>query len=102
MEGGAVVVERAVEGGVETVRLPLPAVLTITKGTYEPRYPTLRGIMDAKKKPLEVRDAAEVADRLVLEAMELPPERAEGRIVGEGPGAVPELVRLLRDEAQVL
>jgi electron transfer flavoprotein beta subunit len=99
---GHVVAEREVEGGVERVRLPLPGVLTITKGPHEPRLPTLRGIMDAKRKPLEERDAAPAEERLELVGLELPPPRPEGRIVGEGPQAVPELVRLLREEAKVL
>jgi electron transfer flavoprotein beta subunit len=58
--------------------------------------------MAAKKKPLEVKPAQLGEERLTLERMELPPERAAGHIVGEGPAAVPELVRLLRTEAKVL
>ena len=46
---------REVEGGTEVVDLPLPCVATITKGTYEPRYATLKGIMAARRKPLERR-----------------------------------------------
>src|SRR5690606_35949223 len=55
-EGGSVVCEREVEGGIEVVEAPLPAVVTITKGAFEPRYPSLKGIMAAKKKPLEEKD----------------------------------------------
>lgn len=98
----AVVCHRGVEGGTETVELPLPAVITITKGEYEPRYASLKGIMAAKRKPLETREAETAPSRLRVHAMELPPERSAGRIVGEGPDAVPELVRLLREEANVL
>jgi electron transfer flavoprotein beta subunit len=58
--------------------------------------------MAAKKKPLEVKPVELGAGQLTVESMELPPERAGGRIVGEGAGAVPELVQLLRTEAKVL
>jgi electron transfer flavoprotein beta subunit len=58
--------------------------------------------MAAKKKPLEVKPAAFGASGLEVLAMTLPPERKEGRVVGEGIAAVPELVRLLREEAKVL
>src|SRR5690606_24712118 len=57
VENGQVVAHREVEGGVEVVESPLPAVLTITKGKDEPRYPSLKGIMAAKKKPLEQKPA---------------------------------------------
>ena len=90
------------EYGVEVVEVDLPAVVTVTKGRYEPRYASLKGIMAAKRKPLEQRDAEAQDPRLVLEGLVYPPERPEGRIVGEGPEAVPELVRLLREEAKVL
>ena len=94
--------DREVEGGTEVVDLDLPAVLTLTKGAFELRYPSLKGIMAAKRKPLEVKDADLPESRLTVERLDYPPERAEGRIVGEGVEAVPELVRLLRDEANVL
>ena len=94
--------DREVEGGTEVVDLDLPAVVTLTKGAFELRYPSLKGIMAAKRKPLEVKDADLPEGRLTVERLDYPPERAEGRIVGEGVEAVPELVRLLRDEANVL
>ncbi len=92
---------RELEGAAETVTFPLPAVLTIDEGIARPRLPSLKGIMSAKKKPVESRPAALGQAALALQKLELPPERAAGRIVGEGPDAVPELVRLLRDEAKV-
>jgi electron transfer flavoprotein beta subunit len=93
---------RELEGAAEIVEFPLPAVVTIDEGMPRPRYPSLKGIMAAKKKPLEVKPAQLGEERLALVKMELPPERAAGRIVGEGPGAVAELVRLLHTEAKVL
>jgi electron transfer flavoprotein beta subunit len=100
--GGKGTAHRELEGATETVTFPLPAVLTIDEGIARPRLPSLKGIMSAKKKPVESRPAALGAARLSVEKLELPPERAAGRIVGEGPDAVPELVRLLREEAKVL
>jgi electron transfer flavoprotein beta subunit len=93
---------RDLEGASETLQFPLPAVLTIDEGIARPRLATLKGIMAAKKKPLDVRPAQLGKVNLTVEAMALPPERTGGRIVGEGPDAVPELVRLLRTEAKVL
>lgn len=100
--GAAGTAEREIEGGVEVIDFPLPAVLTTDKGLNEPRYPALKGIMAAKKKPLEVKPVSLDAGGLEVLAMTPPPERKEGRIVGEGAAAVPELVRLLREEAKVL
>lgn len=97
-----VVCRREVEGGAEILELALPAVLSLTKGKYEPRYASLKGIMAAKKKPLEEKAAQVPAPRLVVRALAYPPERPAGRIVGTGPEAVPELVRLLREEAKAL
>ena len=102
LQDGAVLCHREVEGGVEVVEAQLPAVVTITKGTYDPRYASLKGIMAAKKKPLEQKPAATTEARLTVRKLSYPPERAAGKIVGEGPDAAPELVRLLREEANVL
>lgn len=99
---GVVTCRRAVEGGQEVVEMDLPAVVTLTKGKYEPRYASLRGIMMAKRKPLVEKEAAALQPGLVVEGLDYPPPRPEGRIVGEGVGAVGELVRLLREEAKVL
>jgi len=102
MEGDRLVCHREVEGGTEVVELSLPAVVTITKGAYEPRYASLKGIMAAKKKPLEIRDAQLPASRLRVKSIELPAERSAGQIVGQGPDSVPELIRRLREEANAL
>src|SRR2546421_286125 len=94
--------EREIEGGVEVVEFPLPAVLTTDKGLNEPRYPALKGIMAAKKKPLDVKPTAPGPGALEILSLALPPERQAGKIVGEGSAAVPELVRLVREEAKEL
>lgn len=99
---GTVVCHREVEGGSEVVEVDLPAVLCMTKGPNEPRLAALKGIMAAKRKPLEEKPAEDGGPRVRLTALSEPPARAAGRIVGEGADAVPELVRLLREEANAL
>ncbi|MEP6690295.1 MAG: electron transfer flavoprotein subunit beta/FixA family protein [Gemmatimonadaceae bacterium] len=102
LAGGTGTARRELEGAAELVSFPLPAVVTIDEGIARPRLPSLKGIMGAKKKPLEVRPAQLGEQRLRVTRAELPPERSGGRIVGEGAAAVPELVRLLQTEAKVL
>jgi len=102
LKDGKVVCQREVEGGIEVVEADLPAVLTITKGAYEPRYASLKGIMAAKRKPLEQKQVVLQEPRVRVARLEEPPEREAGKIVGEGADAVPELVRLLREEANAL
>ena len=93
---------RDLEGAAETVQFSLPAVLTIDEGIARLRLASLKGIMAAKKKPLDVRPAQLGPTQLVVESMALPPDRPPGRIIGEGEDAVAELVRLLQTEAKVL
>jgi electron transfer flavoprotein beta subunit len=100
--GGRGTAHRELEGVAELVEFPLPAVLTIDEGIARPRLPSLKGIMAAKKKTLDVRPAQLGEARLTVEKLELPAQRPAGRIVGEGADAVPELVRLLQTEAKVL
>ena len=102
VEGKKVVCRREVEGGSEVLEVSLPAVLTVTKGPFEPRLASLKGIMAAKKKPLEEKPGQPGESRVLVRALSEPPARPAGRIVGEGPEAVPELVRLLREQAKVV
>jgi electron transfer flavoprotein beta subunit len=102
LEGGKGTAHREIEGGVEVVEFALPAVITCDKGLNTPRYPALKGIMAAKKKTVDVKPVTFDAPRLRVAALEMPPARKEGRIVGEGPDAVPALVKALREEAKVL
>ncbi len=99
---GAGTARRELEGAAEIVSFPLPAVVTIDEGVARPRYPSLKGIMAAKKKPLEIKPAQLGAVRMTSQKAELPPDRPAGRIIGEGVSAVPELVKLLQTEAKVL
>jgi electron transfer flavoprotein beta subunit len=102
VDSGKVTAKREVEGGHEIVEFELPGVIAAQKGLNEPRYPSLKGIMQAKKKPLEEVDVGDAESRLEIMTVMNPPERSAGEIVGEGPDAVPELVRRLREEAKAL
>lgn len=88
-----------VEGRVEVVECPLPAAATAQKGLVEPKYPSIKQIMTAKKKTIESVDASLPPPALEVVAIEPPPARKPGRIVGTGPAAAPELARILRQEA---
>jgi electron transfer flavoprotein beta subunit len=99
---GKGVAHREAEGGTEVVEVKLPAVFTAQRGLAEPRYPSIKGIMMAKKKPIEEIDAPAPSGRLEIEKLSPPAERAAGKIVGEGKAAVPALVKLLRQEAKVI
>jgi electron transfer flavoprotein beta subunit len=110
VEDGKATVEREIEGGRETWQTPLPAVVSAQKGLNEPRYASLKGIMAAKKKPIQSLDlsalgldAAAVAPRVKVTAMELPPARPAVRMLEGDPDAqARELVRLLHEEAKVI
>jgi electron transfer flavoprotein beta subunit len=94
--------KRESEAGIEEYAFSLPAVLTCQKDLNEPRYAGLKGIMGAKKKPLEeVPLVPEPSQEAVVE-LALPPARKGGRIVGEGAAAVPALIEALKSEAQLL
>jgi electron transfer flavoprotein beta subunit len=107
---GTATVEREVEGGRETWETPLPAVVSAQKGLNEPRYASLKGIMAAKKKTIQALDlaglgldAAAVAPKVTVSAMELPPARPAVRMIeGDPETQAQELVRLLHEEAKVI
>jgi len=109
----AATVRRRIEGAEEVVEIRLPALLTIDKGLCEPRYPSLPGLMKAKKRPVDTRNAA----ALGLSAADLsrenlgtwmgqfapPPPRAAGRkLAGEPAEMARELVRILREEEKLI
>ncbi len=102
IEDGHLTARREVEGGHEVVEFDLPGVIGAQKGLNKPRHPSVRGIMMAKKKPLEEREVELESSDLELLELVPPPSRPEPEIVGEGSDAVPELVRRLREEAKVL
>jgi len=102
IENGAITAEREIEGGREVIKSAIPAVITAQKGLNDPRYPNLKGIMDAKRKPLAEKPVTPPAPLVEVVEMSLPAAKAAGRIVGTDASAVKELVRLLREEAKVI
>jgi len=101
-QGGTVTVTREVDGGLETVKLPLPAVVTTDLRLNEPRYVTLPNIMKAKKKPLEIVTPAalgvDVTPRMKMLKVSEPPKRSAGVKVPD----VATLVAKLKNEAKVI
>jgi electron transfer flavoprotein beta subunit len=102
IDGGQAVVTREIDGGMETVKLTLPAVVTADLRLNEPRYVTLPNIMKAKKKPLEVLKPADlgvdVAPRIKTLKVGEPPKRGAGVKVPD----VATLVAKLKNEAKVI
>jgi electron transfer flavoprotein beta subunit len=112
-EGQSALCKREIEGGTEVVKASLPVLITCQKGLNEPRYPSLKGIMAAKKKEvlkwgladlgLDASVVGAAGAGFQLKKLELPPPRPEGKILaGEIPDQVKELVRLLHEEAKAL
>lgn len=106
-------VRRRIEGAEEVVEIQLPALITVEKGLCEPRYPSLPGLMKAKKRPVETKNAAAVGLSAADFAKEKvgtwmgeftpPPPRAAGRILkGEPAEMAKELVRILHEEEKVI
>ncbi len=102
IDGRKITAEREIEGGKEVVETALPAVITTQKGLNDPRYASLKGIMAAKKKTIEEKDALPQKSYSEIIGMKKPKPKEPGRIIGEDLSAVPELVRLLREEAKVI
>jgi len=102
ISGDAAEVTREVDGGLETISVKLPAVVTTDLRLNEPRYVTLPNIMKAKKKPLETLTpealGVDVAPRLKTLKVQEPPKRSAGKLVK----SVAELVEKLRNEAKVI
>ena len=110
---GKATAHREVEGAVEILEVALPAVITVERSINEPRYPSLPGIMKAKRTPITVKtlgdlgltlqEAGGAAARTEVLGYTPPPQRQAGRTLeGEPAQVVKELVRLLREEAKVL
>ncbi|MCX6149734.1 MAG: electron transfer flavoprotein subunit beta/FixA family protein [Ignavibacteriales bacterium] len=102
IEGNKIIAEREIEGGREVVETTLPVVITTQKGLNEPRYASLKGIMAAKKKVIEEKPALTSEQSIEVLNMKRPKMKQPGRILGTDKTAVPELVRLLREEAKVI
>ena len=102
IEGNKITAEREIEGGREVIETQIPVVITAQKGLNEPRYASLKGIMGAKKKTIEEKSSANVESSTEVIKMRKPAPKQPGRIVGNDVSAVPELVKLLREEAKVI
>lgn len=99
---GRITVECETDDGSAVYTAPLPALVTCQKGLNEPRYPSIRGKMAAMKMVIPEEPAAAASGQLRILSLALPAGRQGGKLVGEGAAAVPELIRLLRSEAQVI
>ncbi|MEG1930498.1 MAG: electron transfer flavoprotein subunit beta/FixA family protein [Anaerovorax sp.] len=110
IEDNKATVTREIDGGTELIETPIPAVMTAQKGLNEPRYPSMMGIMKAKKKELKVLTLADlemgadaIARRMSVPVYSLPNPRTAGKILtGEAADNAKELARLLREEAKVI
>jgi electron transfer flavoprotein beta subunit len=102
VDGDAATVTREVDGGLQTIKVKMPAVVTVDLRLNEPRYASLPNIMKAKKKPLDIKSPADlgvdVSPRLTVVSTAEPAARAAGVKVG----SVDELVAKLKDEAGVI
>lgn len=110
LNGNNVTVHRDVEGDTEIVEAELPVIITAQQGLNDPRYPSLPGIMKAKKKPLERKNGGEIGvsntdigAKTETKTIYLPPKKEAGKILtGELNNQAKELVQLLHSEAKVI
>lgn len=100
LEGGNAVVIREIEGGEETDKVALPAVVSCQKGMAEQRIPNMKGIMGARTKPLKVVEPVAAESYTSIASFDLPPSKAGVKLVS--PDHPEELVRLLHEEAKVI
>jgi len=102
VSGTSIKAEREIEGAHEVIECSTPCIISAQRGLNEPRYASLKGIMAAKKVQIEARDAAVAANQIEIIEYNYPPEKSAGKIVGNSADAVPELLRLLKEEAKVI
>ena len=102
---GALTGRRQTEFGYDVIRAPLPAVIAVADSINEPRYPSLRGIMGAKKKPQDVLtlsdlgvEAGEGASRTSVLALNEPPPRGDSRTIEDDGGAADQIVEFLAEK----
>ncbi len=101
IENGALKVHRDIDGGSQILSIPAPVILIVQKGiAVEPRIPAMRGIMMARKKPLNVVAPVEAEEKTEFLGFELPAPKAACKIVDEDNAK--ELIRLLHEEAKIL
>lgn len=100
MDGNTATIKRDIEGGVESLSVETPFVISAAKGLAEQRIPNMRGIMMAKRKPLNVIEPTAFDDPVATVQYELPPEKGDVKLID--PENMDELVRLLHEEAKVI
>lgn len=100
-EDGQVTVNRGVEIGQEVYELATPVILTLVDGMNQPRHPSLRGIMMAKRKEVQTIKPARREEPLRVVQLRKPPERSGGEIIGEGTAGVQALMERLRQTGLV-
>ncbi|NGM64933.1 electron transfer flavoprotein subunit beta/FixA family protein [Sphingobacterium sp. SGR-19] len=100
IDGTSATVEREIEGGKEVVQIPLPAVIGTAEGVAEPKIPNMRGIMGARSKPLEVKEALDVPALSHITRFDTPPPRGNVKLIDKD--NVAQLVELLHSEAKVI
>ncbi len=99
---GEVTITREVDGGLERLKLPLPAIITVDLRLNEPRYPKLPNIMKAKKKPIEQTTIADLGVEATTNLKQLKVEEPPARKGGIKVSSVDELVDKLKNEAKVI
>jgi len=102
INGNNVTVEREVEGGKEIIEASLPIIIGTQKGINNPRYPNLKSIMASKSKPITEKAPSYSGNKLEVTEMKLPAAKSKGKILDGGAASVPELVKMLREEAKVI
>ena len=100
LDGNTATITRDIEGGVEVVKVDTPFAVSAAKGMAEQRIPNMRGIMMAKRKPLNVVEPVEAATATEVTSYELPPEKTAVKMIDAD--NMDELVRLLHEEAKVI
>jgi electron transfer flavoprotein beta subunit len=97
VQGGKVVAKREIESGWEIYEVPLPVAITVKEGINLPRYPSLRGTMKAKKKPVDRLHPIPAEGAMEMQRLRCPPEQGKQvEILGQGAGAAPRVVELLK------
>ncbi len=100
MDGNTATIKREIEGGIETSKVSTPFVLSAAKGMAEQRIPNMRGIMMAKRKPLNIVQAVDAVDKATVVSYTMPEEKGAVKLID--PDNMDELVRLLKEEAKVI
>ena len=100
VNGDTATVTRDIEGGIEIAEVKTPFVISASKGLAEQRIPNMKGIMMAKRKPLEVVEPVQSESKVTTVEFSLPPEKGDVKLID--PENMDELVRLLHEEAKVI